>query len=387
MPTPQQENLQQIVDNVLGKFPVYDASLARKDVNDVLRTLMARRTWSGLVKYAILSVPASYRTGTVTVTGNSRVVTGSGVAWPTNDVVDTTLLNATIEAAMVDIAPVSMTGIAAGQWVVIDGGNASEEAVFVISIDTVTSTFRARTTLTHLAGVTIKSSSYAGRQFRTSSNSPFVTCVGFTTSTRMLISVPWPLATAAAQSYEITLVYASLGNDVKEILTMVNPDRQFQFDVNTPKDLLDVNDPRRNISAMPWRLAFHETDPAGSPLYEIWPRPTSVGAFPYIYAREWGPLGGDFDLLPNGIRSDVVVKLVKAEAAQWPGHKIKEGGIYYDPNLARKLGEEAERDIQYMKNQDDSTAIMQLIYSYKKWRTGPGGGGDWYNTDYGSFDV
>lgn len=388
MPTPQYQNYQGMVDAVLKKFPLYDAILARQDVNDNLRVLMARRTWSGLVKYAILPVPDTYRTGTVSVTQNSKVVTSVATAFPTNDLVNTTLSTSTIVTGIIDLTPTSLTGILPGMWLVLDGGNASEEAVFVIATDADSGTFRANTTKTHLSGIAITGSSFAGRQFRINALTPFVTVTGFTSATRFLINVPWPYSTLSTQGYEITLVYVSLGQDVKELLTMVNPDRQFQFDIATPKTLLDAMDPRRNVVSMPWRLAFHATDPAGSPLYEMWPRPTSVSAFPYIYAAAWTPLSGDNDILPNGIRSDVIIKMGKAEAARWPGHKALAGGIYYDPRLGDTYERSSELDIQQMKLEDDSTAIMQLVYQYKRWRMGPGGGGmDWYNVDYDSYYV
>lgn len=375
-----------MVDAVLKRYPRYDAILCRQDINDTLRNLLARRPWSGTVKYGVLSVPAQYTTGTVTVTGGSAVVTGSSTVWPYVDLVNTTLSTATVESGIIDITPVAMTGIIAGRWLTIDGGNAGEEAVFVISIDSAAGTFRARTTTTHAAAVTITCGSYAGRQFRTSSAAPFATCVGFTSATRMLMDRTWPLATSAGTSYEITLVYASFGQDCNEILTMVNSDRQYRFAIGQ-KPEIDSMDPRRAQSAMPYKIAFHETDPAGSPLWELWPRPTSVAAYPFFYIKTWAPLSGDNDILPNGIRSDVLTKIAKAEAARWPGHKIIEGGIYYDIRLAESLLIEAERDVQYMKNQDDSTAIMQMIYQYSRWPLGGGPGCDYYNQDAMSWNV
>jgi hypothetical protein len=375
-----------MVDAVLKKFPSYDKTLCEQDINDSIRMLMGRRNWSGLVVYGILSVPAQYATGTVTVTQNSNVVTGVGTVWPFNDVVNTTLLTATIEAGIIDFQPTALTGIVPGIWVTIDGGNAGEEAVFVMSVNAAAATFQAACTKTHTSGVTITSGSMAGRQFRINSNSPFVTAVGFTSATRMLINQGWPYLSLATQSYEITMVYASLGQDVKEVLTMVNPDRQYQFIVNAAKVQLDADDPRRAISQMPYKLAFHTTDPAGAPLWEMWPRPTSVAAYPFFYIKATTPLISENDILPNGIRSDVVVKLAKAEAARWPGHKVIDGGIYYDPRLADSLVAEAERDIGYMKNEDDSTAIMQLVYQYRKWRYG-GPGPDYFQNDYESNFV
>jgi hypothetical protein len=167
---------------------------------------------------------------------------------------------------------------------------------------------------------------------------------------------------------------------------MVNPDRQYQFKVNDPTALLDAVDPRRSVSSQPYRAAYHGPDPGGAPLYEIWPRPTSEAAFPYFCIRQWTPLTEDNDLLPQGIRSDVLIKMGCGEAARWPGHKAKEGGIYYDPRLGETYMAEAEREIERMKLEDDSTAIMQLVYQYTKWKWG-GPGPDYYSTDYESYYV
>lgn len=386
MPTPQSQNFRQIYDAIGKKFPLYDTIQSRQDVNDILRMLMARRTWSGLVKYGILSVPASYSTGTVTTTRSNNVVTGSGTTWTYNDLVATTLQIDITIAGIVDVTPVAMTGIQPGRWITIDGGNAGEEAVFVISIDASAGTFRANVTATHTSGVTIRCGSMAGRQFRINSNTPFMTVIGVTSATRLLLDFNWPIAGASGQSYEITMVFVSFGQDVKQMLTMVNPDRQYQFNVNGQKAMLDAIDPRRAVSQMPYQLAYHAPDLAGAPLYEMWPRPTSEAAYPYFYIKEWTPLSEDNEILPQGIRSDVIVKFGCAEAARWPGHKAKEGGIYYDPALAGQLVAEAEREVEYMKLEDDSTAIMQMIYQYKKWKFG-GPGPDYYQTDYESYLV
>lgn len=375
-----------MVDQVLKKYPLYDASRVKDDINEALRSLTARRPWSGLVQYSVLAVPAQYTTGTVTVTASSNIVTGVSTAWPFTDLVNTTISTATIESGIVDITPAAMTNIIPGRWLVLNGGGAAEEAVYVIAIDSAQGTFRARTTTTHAAGQTITCGSLAGRQFRTSSASPFATCAGFTSATRMILDRTWPLATAATQSYEITAVYVSLGQNVAEILTMVNSDRQYRFDVTCTKAELDSIDPRRAQSQMPWRMAFHETDLAGAPLWELWPRPTSLAAYPVFYIKHWNPLDGDNDILPNGIRSDVLVKMARAEAARWPGHKTLQGGIYYDLKLSESLMGEAEREVAYMKNQDDSTAIMQLVYQYRRWPLG-GGGGQYHETDDLSWGV
>lgn len=387
MPTPQQQNYRQMIDSVLKKYPDYDVNQVKQDINDALREIMARRSWSGLVHYAILPVPASYLVGTVTTVQGSNVVNGVGTTWLWNDILTTSLQIGNVETGIIDVQPTSMANINPGMWLTVSGGNADQECVYVISIDQAASTFRARFAQIHVAGVSITCGSMAGRQFRTNSNCPFYTVTGLVSPTQLIISFPWAYSSLSNTSYEITLVYVSFGQDVKEMLTMVNPDRQYQFYLNCPKALLDAQDPRRSWSSMPFRLAYHEPDPAGAPLYEIWPRPTSVASYPYIYLRAWTPLEGDNDILPNGIRSDIVTKIARAEAASWAGHKLIQGGVYYDMQLASRLKAEAEKGIQEMKNEDDSTAIMQLVYQYRNWGYGGGPPPNWYNTDSQSYLV
>lgn len=379
MSVAQQENFKQMIDNVLLDFPVYENARTKRTLNDHLRNLISRRPWSGLVKYGVLSVPADYNTGTVDLTLGSNVVTGTSTAWDVQTIVNTTLSTATTEAGIIDATPASMSGIAAGNWLLIDGGNADEEAVYVISVTA--TTFRARFTKTHSSAVTIKQSSLAGLQFRRTSNDPMFTVIGVSSTTRMLLDKTWPLATASGATYTIRAVYVSLGQDIKQLLTMVNLTDNYRFYVNVQKAHLDMIDARRDAVQSTHMITFHETDPAGVPLWELYPQPTTQKSFPYMYIRQWAPLVEDGDLLPNGIRSDVLVKRAKAEAARWPGHKKTEGGIYYDPNLSKTLMSESELvDIETMKREDDSTNIMTLLYGYNRIPPFGGGGIDYAQT-------
>lgn len=362
-----------MVDNVLKSYPSYDRGLAAQGINDHLRNIMARRNWSGMCGYSILSVPGQYTTGTVTATNNSNVLTGTSTAWETNDIVDTTLAATMIEAGIVDVTPTSMTGITTSQWLLIDGGNSGEEAVYVIRVNQEEGTFQARFTRTHASGVSITCSSLMGRQLRISINVPYITITGVSSATRLLLQSVWPIATTSDQGYSIFLAITTLGDDVNQVLTMINTQNQCQFDLFTPIQKLDWDDPTRQATQFPWKLVYRNPDPAGTPMWELYPRPISQAAFPYIYMKEWTPLVNDNDLLPNGIRSDVLVKQVKADAARWPGHKLTDGGAYYDPNLGSKLMDESERDILFMMRADDSTAIMTVFAQYQRYGIGPGG--------------
>lgn len=385
MPTPQNENLQKMIDNVNQDFPLYEPSIVKRRINESIRSLIARRPWSGLVKAGLLQIPAVYNTGTIDLTFNSRTVLGNSTLWPTNDVANTTLSAAVIEIGYQDASATSMTGVDAGSWVVVGQGTANQEAVFIISIDSAALTFRASFTKTHSAAETILRSSLAGRQIRTSLFSPFFTITGILTASSLLIDLPWGTASAVTQSYSISLVYASLGQDMKMPLTMVNTQRQYQFMFNIPKTVLDQSDPQRTVTETSFILAYHAPDLGGAPLFEIYPRSTSQQAFPFYYLRQWEPLESEFDILPNGLRSDVVCKMVRAEAYRWPKHRILENGIFYDPRLADVLLREVETDIQNMMLEDDNTSMMSLMWEYRRWPS-PGFGADfWQNHDPGTF--
>lgn len=370
------QNFRGMVDSILQYFPEMDPNLVKGLINDQIRNIMARRPWSGLVKMDIFRMPNAYTTGTITGTFNSNAFTGAATAWPTNDIVATTLSQTTITTGIIDITPASMTGITQCQWLLIDGGNASEEAVYVISVNLEEGTFRARTVRTHLSGVAITCSSLAGLQLRISMNVPFITVTGVSSTTRFITQEQWPVDTVTAQGYSLTKTYAVLAPDIKEILTVVNTKNQYQFDLYTPKPMLDWMDPLRTATNYPFRLVPHVPDPAGVQMWELYPRPTVQAAFPVIAIRQWLPLEQDNDLLPGGIRSDIIIKRVKADCARWPGHKIKAGGIYYDPRLADALMGESEVDIQTMIAEDDNTSIMSMYYQYKRFPIG-GSGPDW----------
>jgi hypothetical protein len=382
MPTPQNENLEQMVNNVLEDYPIFPPSVAKRKINEHIRNIIARRPWSGLVRYNILSVPAQYSTGTIDVTIGSQAITGTATAWPTNDKVNTTVSVATVETGRLDMTPVSMTGIVAGVWVVVGQGTANQEAVFVVSVTA--TTFQANFTKTHAAAETILRSSLAGLQLRTGFT-PFYTVTGILTSTTLLIDLPWATATATLQNYTIGLVYASLGQDFKMPLSMVNLDRHYQMSFHIPKAFLDYSDPRRTVTQTTFILAHHAPDPGGSPLYELYPRPTSQQAFPYFYIRAWDALISDYDILPNGIRSDVIVKRVKSDAARWPQHKLAQDGIYYDLNVSDRMIKESETDIENMRLEDDNTSVMSLMWDYTRWPYQGFGSEFWQQHDADGF--
>jgi len=354
-----------MIDHVLGDFPHFPEQAVERSINDHVQKIVAKRPWSGLTQYGLLAVPDEVKDGTVTTTLGSNVVTGVATGWAVNDKANTTVSVTTTETGIIDMTPVSMTGIEEGVYLLIDGGNAAEEAVFVLQVTA--TTFQADFTKTHLSTETIQRSSLTGLQFRTDFNSPFITVIGVSSSTRLLLEQEWANGSATGTSYTIALVFASFGRDLKWLYTVVNLTRRFQLIVNYTKQVLDFSDPQRAATQSTFMAVFHETDPGGSPLFELYPRPLTDKAFPYFYIKVASRMTQDNEFLPNGIRSDVVVKRVEADAFRWAQHKKVAGGIYYDPGIARDLVGEAHMEIEEMAQDDDNTHIMRMMWDYRNW--------------------
>lgn len=354
-----------MIDHVLGDFPHYPEQLVERSINDHIQKTIARRPWSGLTQYGVLSVPDEEKTGTVATTLGSNAVTGTGTSWAVNDKTNTTVSVTTTETGIIDLTPVSMTGIEEGVYLLIDGGEAAEETVFVLRVTT--TTFQADFANVHSSTETIERSSLAGLQFRTDFNAPFSTVTGVSSTTRLLLDKVWPIATSTGKSYTITLVFTSFGRDLKWLYTVVNLTRRFQLIVNYTKQVLDHSDPQRAATQSTFMAVFHATDPGGSPLFELYPRPLTDKAFPYFYIKVASRLTQDNEFLPNGIRSDVIVKQVEADAFRWAQHKKVAGGIYYDPAVARDLISEARVETEEMASDDDNTHIMRMMWDYKNW--------------------
>jgi hypothetical protein len=215
--------------------------------------------------------------------------------------------------------------------------------------------------------------------------SPFYTVTGISSPTRLIIKdiIAQPAETGA--SYSLSLVYTNFAPDLKMLISVVNLERRYRIIIHMPKDTIDYSDPHRTLTQTTYMVVSHEVDPAGSQLYELYPRPTSEQAIPFFYHYQFPPLEDDGDILPNGIRSDVIVRLTTADALVWPRHKIIEGGIYYDPQQSATLRSQAVVDIEAMEMEDDNTMIMRQQWSYADWPFG-GFGADWHQShDWDSY--
>ena len=356
-----------MIDHVLGNFPHFPEQAVERSINDHLQKMMAKRPWSGLTQYGLLAVPDEFKTGTVSNTLGSIVVTGVGTGWPVNDKTNTTVSVTTTETGIIDMTPASMTDIEEGIYLLIDGGGAAEEAVFVLQVNTNTGTFQADFANVHASAETIQRSSLTNLQFRTDFNSPFITVVAVSSPTRLLLEKPWANGDTTARSYTIALVWTTFGRDLKWLYTVVNLTRRFQLIVNYTKQVLDFSDPQRAATQSTFMAVFHETDPGGSPLFELYPRPLTDKAFPFFYIKVAARMTQDNEFLPNGIRSDVLVKFVEADAFRWAQHKKVAGGIYYDPGIARDMIGEAHVETEEMAQDDDNTHIMRMMWDYRNW--------------------
>lgn len=379
-----QANLRGMRGEVLSWNPDLPPWMADQMINNRLRAVIDRRIWAGLLVKDQIVVPDQYTTGTIACTRGSATVTGVSTAWPTNDIVSTTLsADITDLNVVIDVTPAAMTGITVGIWVTIDGGNAGEEQLLVLSITS--TTFKTKASATHTSGVTLRVSSLVRQQFRVNENSPWYTVKGVSSTTSLKLADLWGgITVAAGTTYSIFLAYVTFGNDCKFVYQCANLYRRWNMAIHVPAAAVNAQDPQRSRIESTFAVVDYVPDEAGRPQYELWPRPTSAQVFPVLYYRVISLLTDDDDTPPPFVRSDVLMMGVIADALRYRPKTNK----FYDQGtalqLAREKEQQFEREIQMMIEADDNIYLQNLSWQYSGFGS-YGGDGQGSILEGGSF--
>lgn len=371
-----QANLRGMRDEILGWNPDYPPYLADTSINNKLREVLDRRMWSGLLVKDQLLIPASYTTGTVTVTRDSATVAGSATAWAVADKVNTTLSTAITSAdlnVIVEVTLVALTNITAGDWVTVDAATGSEEQVLVIWVGT--TTIKGVFTIAHATSTPITKSSLVRQQFRLNETSPWYTVTGVSSTTSLKLDQVFGGSTTAATGYSIFMGYVTFGQNAKMVYSVLNLSRRYRMKLHMPQEALNLYDPQRSATESTFLLADYIPDEIGRPRFELYPRPTSEQVFPYIVYRQTSSLFDDDDTPPPFVRSDVLVKGALADALRWRGRTSK----YYDPTTATQKMVEFEKGVIEMAMADDSVYLTNLLWDFNRFPFG-GYGADWYQS-------
>jgi hypothetical protein len=346
--------------------PNASASLIDGWLNDRVRHVLDARTfWSDLVRRGILSIPENYITGTVNVTLGSSVVAGTATAWPVNDVVDTVIPDAVGDIGWSEVVPASMTGITENSMLYVDAAG-DPETVPVARVDG--ASFIGKFTKTHNAGATVTQSSLANQQFRISNAYPIFTVKAVHSATEFEMDNPWGGTSLTAQAYRICLMYVVLSSRLKGIIAMKDEQTGYPVRLHVSLDEANFRDPRRSIvTGNPYfNLIDLGANEQGNMLYEIWPAPSAVRQFSYMFWEQWPELVKDTDRFPPFINPSVFQYGAIADALCY-----KQGAKdpFHNPNLASRYEAKFEQALAFAKNADEAKCLSALSNFWGKGMT------------------
>jgi hypothetical protein len=355
-----QENFRQMIDHLLSFLPECPPQLAKRRLNARLRIAFDRRMWAGLLQRGQILCPAAYTTGTISPVNGSNVVTGSGTSWPVDDKVSTTLSVPITIAELQDIIPASMAGIELGDFLLIDGGTASEEVLLVSAVGT--TTFQAKPTLTHTAGATITESSFVRRQLRRGMTTAFYSIRAVRSATALIIDLPWGFPASTGSTYQILKIYYAIEPGLRMVFSAVSHQQGWKLTQHLPRAVIDYFDAWRTNVGWSWALADYMPDEIGRQQYEVYPAPSTEQAFPYLAYGTPPDLEADTDYPPPCIPSHALVHGALSDLFLY-----NRRSNYYDPAAAQKFAVQFEQDLASAALVDDSVLLQNLQWSFSKY--------------------
>lgn len=369
-----QENFEGMVNHVLWYRPDCPPGLAKKRLNTRLRQIQDQRLWAGLLVRGILSVPGAYSTGSITATRGSDLIVGSGTSWPYDDLVSTTLAaDITIVNELQDVTPTSMSGISPGDWLVFDSAGTRE---FILVISVGASTFRAKPTLTHSAGISITKSRFVRRQFRLGTTKPFYTIRGVTHDEKLKLDLAWADSNQVGVAYTIVLSYVSFEQNYRAILTLVNTAQGWRLRTNMPQEVLNVYDTWRQTTGWVYMLVDYIPDEIGRMQFELYPTPSMEQGFPYLGYRTIPNLEDDEDTPPPCMPSHLLVHGALADVMIYDRKSA-----YYDPAQAAAFEVKFQQDLQAAIIADDNVYMQNLQWAYSRYPFTQHGASYWQSHD------
>ena len=366
------------------------SELAKDWVRNAFRQVAERRRWSWLYKFGQFILPQLYNTGTVSVTQNSIVVTGSGTNW-TGDMMGRQF-RIGITAPIYTIAQVnSPTSLSLDTpW----GGVSSSTQGYSIYLAYVTvpddfhafvsvwdpnynwrlwlnfenreidlwDAQRSNTSIPYTVtfrDFTKGANGTAAQPVRVigSGSSPATNSNPYTAPNNALFTVQITTGGAAGTAvYQwskdggtfTTNVLTDAGGGAQDLQDGV----QIYFPVGPTYTLNDVFIIRATANSAP-----------GLPRYELWPHQQSAYVYPFLYESRAADLSDPGAVLPRYIRGDVLLEGALAEAARWPGPKDKPNA-YYDLNLWKSHNAKFETMVMELERQDDNQNETDLQYAY-----------------------
>lgn len=364
-------SLGELVGRMRAVKPNLPATIAQDFINDRIRLIIDRQPcWSGNFEETILYIPPIYNTGSVSFSQNSRVLAGVGTSWPVNDVVNTTITGGVIRPGFQSVTPASMDGITADSYLYVDSGG-TPEVVSVLYVGP--TSFTATFNLSHPAGCTVTSSSFAGRQIRCGNTFPIFTIEAITSPTQAILDMEWKASARSGIGYVIRQMYYTIAPNVKMLNTVVDQAQGIPpLRLDVPITEINRIDPQRISTGYPQMLANRGTNANGNMQWEIWPSPQEERQLRVFYFSQPPKLTTEGDRVPYFMNPTVLFYGAMADALRT---KIGPDDAFYDPRGSRDYEQKFEAGYLDMAQADNEK--LQQQFTTRGAGSGMPGGADW----------
>jgi hypothetical protein len=204
-----------------------------------------------------------------------------------------------------------------------------------------------------------------GMSLRVGYNNPVYNIIAVADSTHLTLELPWGSNDFSAVGYFITQYYYSIPN-IKFIFDAINLQLQRRMWTNLTQATLNSRDPSRQQIMYSWGLASMPPDPSGNFQFELYPASMIQQAFPYLAYIQPPNLVNDSDVLPPGIRSDIVIAHGISDCLLY---RPKENS-YYDPATAIAISRtkmaEFERELMSMEQNDEALYRQDIVHRWEQ---------------------
>lgn len=361
--------LEQMAGVVQRVKPSLDRTLAIDYLNFRQRQIIDMRPyWSGLLKRTTINVPPAYTTGNITLTSGSTVITGTSTNWPVSDITNTTIPLGIPRPGNQWFTPADMTGLSDNSILYCDSAGTPE----VITIQQTKGTqCLANFQFPHNAASTITQSSLANLQLQTGTKWPYYTVLAITSSTGMIVDAPWSDISMSNRGYQIIMAYTTIANNVKEILSVVDPIQPLNLLVHVPQNMLNNDDPARQSFDYPIWLVDLGPNLQGQMQYEFYPAPTQKYQFNVLYYIQWPDMVLPGDRPPHFINPTVLIYGALADALRTRNIQNPNGqDPWYDPRSADQYEAKFQQAVNDLITADNSKAQRAYEWEYARWGLG-----------------
>jgi hypothetical protein len=279
-----------------------------------------------------------------------------------SDVVNTIIPQGIARPGDIWFTPASMTNITCNSILYVDAAGTPE----IVTVQQVRGTQAlARFQAPHNAGCTITQSSLAGLQLLISTNNPYYTVLGVTSSTGLILDNNWAYTNLTTAGYQIILAYTTLASDIKEIFFVIDPIQPLVMNLHVPQKWVNENDPIRQNSNSPIWVVDYLPNAQGNMQYEIYPPCTVQYQLYFAYYRQWPDMLAPGDRPPYFINPTVLIHGALADAfrIKFP-QPPKFDDPWYNPQAAEDYEKKFEMGVNDLINADNSKAQRDYEWDF-----------------------